>query len=232
MEVIFLAYSYSQGGRELARSVEALISNQDIRVVTGEVLEGQLLTPAVEKKIKESDALVAIFTPEVQLANGGALASTWVQSELTFAQNQKMPSVALVQKGVAPPGGLAQGNEYVDCDPVQPLPGFLKLAGIVGAWKLHGGRRVRVRVLPTELERELGQKLPDACHYRLTREADGAELYDWRPARLRVEPGGAFAFLENVQKDALIELKIAINNKTWGSRATPQWYHVQLEDKG
>lgn len=234
MDVVFLAYSYNPIGEELARSVETLLSNQDVRVVTGEVAEGQPLTQKVKSLIEGSDSLVALFTPHTQINGGpyGWLASQWVQSELDFASLKQMPSIAFVEKNVAPPGGLLQGNERIDYDPGQPLPAFLKLASVVGAWKLNQGRRVRVRVLPAELEKELGQPAPQKCEYRLTRETDGAQLYDWRPARLSIQPGGAFAFLENVQKDALIELKIAVNNKTWGSRATPQWYHVQLESKG
>jgi hypothetical protein len=234
MEVVFLAYSYGTVGREVARNVELLVSNQDVRVVTGEVLEGQPLTPAVQNKIANSDALIAVLTPEVQVATPqpGWMASNWVRDELMFAGTQKKATIAFVHRDVGQLGGMLQGSEYINYDPAEPLAGFLKLAATVGAWKVTLGRRMWVRVLPMELERELGLQTPVTCEYRLTREADGMSIHEWRQARLQIKPGGAFAFLENVQKDALIELKIAVNNRRWGSRATPQWYHVQLEIPG
>lgn len=75
MNKVFLAFPFnSKGGKpvlNLVRDIGRLLQSHGLAVVTGETLGGQELTPAVQKRIQESDALIALLTCEKKLAGRG-----------------------------------------------------------------------------------------------------------------------------------------------------------------
>ena len=54
---VFLAYAFRDQDRDLVADVEALFESHNVRLVTGEQLGGQALTPAVKERILESHGL-------------------------------------------------------------------------------------------------------------------------------------------------------------------------------
>lgn len=229
METAFLSYSFEPEARELARKVERLMESHELGALTGEVLEGQPLTQAVLDLIGAADATIAVLSPKFTAANGALLPSAWVQQELAFAIARDKPCIAMVDTRVQVAGAMV-GYEHIPYDLADLLPAFLKLSETLGAWKRRRGRRVKVRIFPGQLESTLGNfpaGTPE-CRYRLTRENSGAMVRDWKVANVRLEPGGAFAYLEAVPTDTLLEVQIRLPTESWGSRATPQWLHVEL----
>ena len=236
MERIFLSFSFrpnDEPTENLVSYCEHLLAACDLVLNIGDVLEGQPLTPAVTDLIDRSDALIAILSPRDAIAGGRFHPSMWVRDELTYARAKGKPALAVVFSGVDLGGAWAE-NERVDYDPAAPIAALTKISRTLKAWKRRHGRRVKVRLLPPQLEPEIGNVASiKRCMFRLTQEVTGDELAGWRTATTRLEPGGAFAFLDGVTSDAIIELQIEFAaSGTWNSRATPQWLHIELSKQG
>jgi hypothetical protein len=233
METVFLSYSFKKTPPELLGLIESVLESHDIRPITGEHLEGRPLTPALEARIKEADGLIAILSPAAKLPGGKKFQPTmWVVTELERARGLSKPTITLNHPQVAK---LPGEHEYIALDPKGPHPALLKLSHTVAGWKRRAGRRAKVRLLPAALEPSLDAALrADAAQgrYRLSAGEGGpVGPKDWRGSPLRVEPGGAFAYLRDVPWDALIELELTIQGKRWRSVATPQWLHVEMKEE-
>lgn len=229
MKTVFLAFAYRPEDRELSAHVEQLLGSHDVRVTTGERLGGAALTPAVQKRIEDSDGLVGLLTRRDQLANGNWTTHQWVLDELAYARSRNKPAIAVVEDGVNV-GGMFQPHEYIALDRQHPLPAFLALSDTVREWKTEIGRTLRVRILPDTLARRVTQG--DAqirCRHRFH---GGGRYTDWKETTPFREPGGTFLFLEGVKEDYTIQIEIDDSRTKWVSDNTPQWMPVQLTRRG
>lgn len=225
METIFLAHGFWPEERAFASRVESVLASHGLKPVTGDVLEGQPLTSEVQELIRASDGLVALLQARPP-ADGGM--SLWVRDELQFANAIDIPAIA-VQESTVPVAGMNADDARVDYVPGHETDALLDLSARLGLWKRKHGRRVKVRILPEDAERSLqGVSGPPQCEYQLRGPRNGQILRPWSSAPILLEPGGAFAFLERVPNEALIELRFSGAQETWASRATPQWLHVEL----
>jgi hypothetical protein len=224
VETVFLSYSFNDTARGVLDIVERVLASQDLRPVNGEILEGRPLTTELEARIKKADALIAILTPEAAKPDGTFQPTLWVYSELQAARVIKKPNIALrYPKVVEPPGDY----EYVAFDPDDPYQGVLKLNSTLAAWKRTTGRRMKVRILPRELESIINAGGAQG-EYRIS-SFDGTDARDWCPVDLlRVEPGGAFAHLCAVPPDAYVQVRIHAAGQWWQSVSTPQIPLVEM----
>ena len=226
---VFLAFSFRPQDEDFVRRVEALLESHGVQVVTGEVLGGQVLTPAVKKRINESDAVVALLTRRDKLVSGRWSTHDWVRDELSHARTKKKPAIAVVDVAVDV-GGVYQEHERVDFDPKRESLALLKLSQTVGEWKHQFGSLVKVRILPDALGQRvaaIGGKAK--CEFRLTRQGRTTK---WFPASSVPEPGGTYAYVRGADEDALIQLRVRLPNETWISPAAPQWMDATLSKAG
>lgn len=221
---VFLGFSFRKEDRDLVGDVQTLLEAQRVRLVTGEITAGEVLTPAIKSLIEESDALVALLTARDQQANGRFTTHEWVRDELNHAREKKKPAIPLVDKSVEL-AGFYQEHERIDYDPAAPLPAFLKLTRTIGEWDRKAGHLVKIRVLPDSLGQRLGADDAAICRYRLTNDGKSTE---WFEGRILREIGGAFAYVPGVERDSLIELRVKFGNETWTSVAEPQWMQMKL----
>src|SRR5262249_19478939 len=97
MDSVFLSYTYSpaptfeEETNDLVKSVRIILEAMGIsKVVTGEDLGGQQLSAEVKQRIESSQALIALETPCMELANGqGYIASEWVRREFSHAEDHR-----------------------------------------------------------------------------------------------------------------------------------------------
>jgi hypothetical protein len=221
MRTVFIGFSFEQD-RSLAAHVETLLDSHGIRSVTGEVLGGGALTPAVEDRIAKADAFVGLLTARTQLPNGEYTTHGWVRDELVIARLKQKPAVALVDHRVAL-NGAYQEHERIRFDTTEPLAAFLKLSLTISEWKRNSERLIRVRVLPDSLSRRLRDA--PGCQFRITNEGKRGK---WQHGELSLEIGGLFAFVRGAGENSLIELRIRRGNEVWASLAAPQWIHLRL----
>jgi hypothetical protein len=225
MQRVFLAFSFRNQDQDLVRRIEALLESHDIQVETGEALGGQALTQAVQKRIDESDALVAVLTRSERLASGKWSTHDWVRDELNYARTKRKRAIALVDVAVDV-GGTYQEHERIDLDTKKESLSLLKLSQAVSEWKREWGRRVKIRILPEDLGhtvRSVGDRAK--CHYRLTRQGTQSK---WLLASLVPEPGGTYAYIRGATEEDLIQLRVSLPGESWISPAVPQWMDATL----
>lgn len=221
---VFLAFAFRDEDKPLVGYVERLLASQSIQISTGENLEGRQLTPEVQRRIENSDALVALLTRRDQLANGGWTTHQWVCDELGWARANGKPAIALIEDDV-PVGGMYLSHEVIALSRATPLEALLRLAETVGAWKQDMGRSVKVQIAPEEIARKLGQG-GAICRHRLWQRGSYTAWQDVTPVP---EAGGTFVYLDGVRDDHLIQIEARENGAVWQSPATSQWMLVQLK---
>jgi len=226
---VFLAFSFRTEDKPLVNYVEQLLASQLVNMVTGERLGGEQLTPAVKARIEQADALVALLTRRDQLSSGGWTTHDWVKDEIGYARAKGKRAIALIEGGVNV-GGMYEPHECIHLIRDSVIDALLILSETVGLWKREQGRTVKVQILPQELAQKVGANGPGIrCMYRLCLNGKYGE---WREAMPVPELGGTFLYLEGVQDDQLIQIRVEEPNKVWQSPAAAQWLQVQLNSGG
>lgn len=224
---IFLAFAFRDEDKVLVSHIERLLASQNVQLITGERLGGEHLTPEVQKRIKESDALIALMTRREQLQGGGWTTHSWVQDELSWARAKDKLAITLVEEGITM-GGMFQPHEWIPLIRDNPLEALLRLAETVGEWKRSSGRQIKVQIAPDDIASKLGDG-EVSCRHRLWQQG---KYTDWREVTPVPEVGGTFLYLEGIREDHLIQIKAEEPGKTWQSPATSQWMLVQLKTGG
>lgn len=227
---VFLAFAFRDSDKRLVSQIDQLVSSHLIQTVTGEGLGGEALTPAVQKRIDECDALIGLLTRRDEIAQGKFTTHQWVLDELGYARANHKRAIALVETGVEA-GGMNQSNEYIPLDRNDPLPAVLALSEALGVWRAEIGRHLKVQLLPRDLARKVGANENGIrCSHRLwSRGKTGA----WVEVQPVPEGGGTFIWIEGVKDDDLIQIKVESNGrKVWQSVATSQWIQIPLSSGG
>lgn len=227
---IFLGFAYRDADKDLAGWCDQLFASMFAHTVTGERLGGDQITPAVQARIDQCDALVGLLTRRDPKVDGSFTTHDWVRDEITYART-KGKRVIAVMESMVENSGMFQGNERIDLDRANPLPAFLRLAETVGEWRRAMGRTVKVQILPPKIARTVKSSQGAVqCSHRLW--SRGVRR-DWVPVHAVPEENGTFVWVDGVQDDDLIQIKIdGIGKKSIESPAISQWMQIQLEPGG
>jgi len=227
---VFLAFSFRNEDKPLASYIEQLLASQFVHVVTGERLGGDQLTPKVKARIEESDALVGLLTRRDPLANNaGWTTHDWVKDEIGYARSKGKRAIAMVEQGVTV-GGMNDPHEHIPFTREELISAVLVLAETIGVWKHEVGRTIKVQILPAELAQKLGTNGQGVkCQHRLCL---NGKFTEWRDSIPVPEVGGTFVYLEGVQDDQLVQIRVEEPNKVWMSPATPQSLQIRLDNGG
>ncbi len=226
---LFLAFSFRPEDQSLVRQVDQLLSSHLVQVITGERLGGEQLTPAVKARIEQADGLVALLTRRDPLAAGGWTTHDWVKDEIGYARARGRKAISIVEDGVSV-GGMHEPHECIHFHRDNLVDGLLILSETIGLWKLERGRTVKVQILPPDLAQRLGTGgAGTTCQHRLWLNGKYSE---WREVTPVPELGGTFVYIESVQDEQLVQLRIEEPGKVWVSAATAQWLQVQLTPGG
>ena len=226
---IFLGFSFGDEDKTIVDQVDQLIASHLVQVTTGERLGGDQLTPAVQKRIDEGDAIVAMLTRRDRRQDGKWTTHQWVLDEIGWARAKGKRAIALVESGVEI-SGMFQPHEYIVLDKAHPSEALLALSETIGLWRKEVGRTVKVQVLPDEIAQlivadENGAKL----RHRLWQDGSCSQ---WQALTPVPEIGGTFVFVKGVQDDHLIQLQVQQANKSLESSATSQWIQVKFKSGG
>jgi hypothetical protein len=230
MNRIFLAHTFeSKGGRRvqaLVTSIGRLVRSHGLACETGASLGGNQLTSSVQRRIRESDALLALLTREEKLARRNAWRPTqWVQGELTIARQGGRSAIAIVQDGVEI-GGPFSENEHIPLNLDEPSEALLRVSETISLWKEQAGRYLLIRLLP-EAAANLATNGNSRCQFRLVPPAGPPG--EWQNGIVRVQPGGVFLAVPGVKEDVAIDVEILEGQAPrWKSGEFPQWVHVEM----
>lgn len=229
MKRVFLSFSFRDRDRDVVAWLDQLVRSHDIVPITGKRLGGEALTPAVQARIEESEAVIALLSRRDELAGGGWTTHPWVRDELNYARGRNMRTIALVEEGVQT-GGAYGEDEWIPFSRENPLEAVLALSDTIALWKRQTGRLVKIQILPDTLAQEAALAAGTmTCWYRFV--IDG-EYTEWREAQQVGEVAGTFIYITGVQDDYLIQLRIEHENNRWMSLATSQWVPVELRPAG
>ena len=143
---VFLSFSFGSEDKELVDQLQALLRSHGVRPVTGRVLNGEPVTPAVLQRVASCHGLVALMTRRDRLGGGTKTggAHPWVRDD-QFVRGQGLPSISIVEDGVEIEGAYPE-NERLPLVREQPLSVFLQLSERLANWKQDFGRkRFRLR---------------------------------------------------------------------------------------
>jgi hypothetical protein len=223
----FLAFAFRDEDKELVGHVDRLLASHSIFSVTGEGLGGEQLTPAVQQRIDETDALIGLLTRRDAKVNGTFTTHQWVLDEIAYARNHGKRAIAVVEDGVDI-GGMYQPHEYIQLDRDNVHLALLRVSETIGQWKRESGRTVKVQLLPEDLALQIGAN------------GEGVEGNLWRASKQTgwttltpvPEGGGTFVYVGGVQDDHLIQIRFKEEGNVWWSPATSQWMQVRLTPGG
>jgi hypothetical protein len=227
---VFLAFAFRDSDRALVNYIDRLVTSHLIQTTTGEGLGGEALTPTVQRRIDDSDAVIGLLTRRDPMQNGMFTTHQWVLDELGYARGNRKRAIAIIESGVDF-GGMYQPNEYIPLDRNDPLPALLLLSQVLGEWRAETGRLVKVQILPQVLARKLGANEDGIrCSHRLWSRGRNRSWVQVKPIP---EGGGTFIWIEGVRDDDLIQIKVeGDGRKVWRSVASSQWIQIPLSTGG
>ena len=227
MNKIFLGFSFRPQNEQVVRNIDRLVRSHGLVLVTGEILGGAGLTSAIQSRIVEADALVALLTREEKIEGQETWRPTgWVNSEYISARARSQRAIALVEDSVKVDGSYAE-SEHIRIDLQCPCEAMIRLSETIGFWKFEAGRSLEIRLLP-EAAATLAATESARCEYRVVPPNGNAP--PWQVGQPRPKPGGVFLIIPGVRQDAAIEVRIMEGNTArWRSVESPQWVHVELK---
>jgi hypothetical protein len=224
---IFLGFSFRPENERVVRDIDRLVQSHGLVLVTGEILGGAGLTPEIQRRIAEADALVALLTREEKIDGQEAWRPTgWVNTEYISARARRQCAIALVEDSVKVDGAYAE-SEHIRIDRQCPCEAMVRLSETIGLWKFESGRSLEIRLLP-EAAATLAASEGARCEYRVVRPMGSAP--PWQEGRAHPKPGGVFLIIPGVRQDEAIEVRIMEGNTArWRSVESPQWVHIELK---
>lgn len=226
---IFLGFSFRGEDKDIVEMVGQLIASHLVEMKTGERLGGEQLTPAVQRRIEECDALVGVLTRRDRRQDAKWTTHQWVLDEIGWARAKNRKVIALVEQDVDV-GGMFQSHEHIPLDKNNPIQGLLTLSDTIGLWRRERGRTVKVQILPEAIAQKVGDGGNGVrCRHRLWL---GGAYSPWQDLVPVPEAGGTFVFVNGVQDEHLIQFQVHQASKSWQSVATSQWIQVTLKSGG
>lgn len=223
---LFLSFTFADQDREMINQIERLLASHSVRIINGRRLGGRLLLDEIQRRIKNSDGLIALMSRFGQVNPNQWTTHPWVQEEFGVATQANMRNIALLEDGVTPPGSVAQ-FEHIPFDRNNRTEALLALSETLGLWKDEVGRMVKVQILPEDLARSIGQGNGNfRCQYRVFSEN---KFSDWSDVTPVLEPGGTFVFLNRVHDDQSIQILVTSGQNKWASPVRSQWMEFRLE---
>ncbi len=229
---IFLAFAFRDEDKDLVSDIKQLLVSHGVQINSGETLGGEELTPAVKEEIDNSHALIAVLTGRDRLSGGGWITHQWVVDELNYAHEKKKMAIALLEEGTVLKG-MAVSHQHIPLNKEKPIKAILELSQTIGKWKSKVGRTLKFQVLPKSLADQLANGTLK-CKYRLWAKGNTkSEWEDAKEARISPEDFATFVYVDGVQDDQLVQLKVEAHGMgaDWLSPAKAQWMQIELSEK-
>jgi hypothetical protein len=213
---IFVAFGYNKRDAWVRELVIPLIEAFGGEAVTGEELQGEIVSEAVRQRIATSGGLIAFATRRDKLVSGGWNTHRWVTDELSLAIGRGQRVVEVRESEVDSQGGNAGDRQVIHYDEVNRDRCLIELAKILSRW--HQDRDVRLQLIPEECAQEIFPLLTKPGFRSVYRLYIDGEEYSDRACRILPVVGGLHVQVRDVPRDALIQLEVNYLDRTWRSR--------------
>ena len=212
---IFLAFGYNERDSWIKDLVFPILEAFAAETVTGEDMQGDLITDEVRDRIRSCTGMLGFRTRRQELANGTWDSHRWVSDELAAAIALGVRAVEVRQTGVDPQGGLAGDRQWVSYDESKRDQCLVEIVKTLGRW--GRGLSIDLQLLPQEAARQIRPLLArpgSRCTYKLVQG-------HWEPpdreAPIRPTPSGLVVHIPELPVDALVQVRVSAGGKSWTS---------------
>jgi hypothetical protein len=211
---VFIAYGYRDSDRWIEQLVFPLVEAFGGIVATGERLEGEQISPGVEREILGSDGLLAFATRREPAGDERFTTHRWVYEELAIARQRGRKVLEVRETGVDPQGGYAGDLQRIDFDAAEREQLLIKLAAVLGRWAREADKQIQL--LPRGVAEDISSLLSTpgfTAEYTVLERGRPQQ-----PERVEVLPiqGGLFAFARPPE-GAYVRLRVAAAGRSWAS---------------
>lgn len=228
---VFVGWSYE--AKWVENYAIPIIKSFGVEVVTGQELQGEVITDGVKKLIADSDAFVA-FTTRREQDGQKWKTSDWVVDEIKYAKAIEKPRVLEIrEEGVDYPNKIYEERQYIIFPTDDRLACLRDLAKAISRWTVLS---FKLTLLPDQFITNIRTRLLNnrySCRYSITRR--GKLLYQDRNARISRDGVGLCIFVNDLPaeifsySDALIEVEIEAGEQFWTAARYLSSYEVDLE---
>nr|WP_315393987.1 hypothetical protein [uncultured Duganella sp.] len=237
MQRVFLSYTYAPHPdhaddlSNLEKKVRRVIDAMGLRVIDGQHLGGRLLDEEIQKRIREADALIALYTPQADPRDGTACIPRFVDSEFQHARAIGKATFR-VQHTALPVGGLGDRDEHTVFTPNTLVDVLMKILQTLSFWKSEHGYPVQIKIVPDDLAERYGDSAGDRCEYKLLL-AGSSEPAAYRTTSIVPEPGAAFVYIPDFMDGAKVRVRLTVAGQEWRSHfVAPHMGGVELRKIG
>ncbi len=215
---IFVGYGYQERDQWVEKLIFPIIEAFGSEVVSGKEVYGKIISEAIRRQIKQCDALIAFMTRRERI-DGEWNTHRWVSDELATALAYDLPALEVREVGVADQGGIAGDRQRIKYDEKFRDECLVELVKAIGQW--HRISTVDLQLLPKKFVDEVRPLLRHAgfrCTYSLIE--GNKENWDIQ-ANIRPITGGLFMKLKDVSRQALVQIHVEAEGKSWTSDFEP-----------
>lgn len=212
---IFVGFGYNDNDKWINDLIIPFIEELDCDVVTGEKMQGEILSEGVLARIGDSDACIGFLTKRGDPdANGVYGTHSWVISELTAALTLKKTIFEIREKGIDPQKGMTGDRQRYEFTDKAAL--MLEIAKFISKEKSKLVYKTLI-LQPKEFTDQIKPSLKfSKCKYRFLHKA---KFYDPEEVKLEKLGQGSLGIIirKIPSEEALIEITVESPGGNWSS---------------
>jgi hypothetical protein len=212
---IFVAFGYNERDQWIPDLVFPMIRAFRDEVVSGEDIQGEQITDAVRREIKQANALMAFATRRKKLNNRSWSTHRWVTDELAYATANNLHVVEIREKGVDEQGGIVTDRQRIIYDERERDKCLVEIVKTLGNW--HASDTIELKLLPDECMQAVRPHLRDPnlrCTYQIL---ENGRLGEMIPSQILPITGGLFVRAYQVPPKSFIQIRIECGGRWWSS---------------
>jgi hypothetical protein len=213
---IFVAFGYNERDQWIPGLVFPIIKAFGDEVVSGEELQGQQITDAVIREIRQSNALMAFVTRRDKINENRWTTHRWVTDELSHAIAFKLPVAEIREAGVDEQGGIAGDRQRIIYNESERDQCLVEIVKTLGNW--HSNETIELKLLPEECIQAVRPLLRNPalrCTYQIL-ERNGI-MGEETQAQILPITGGLFVRAISVPPMSYIRIRVECAGKSWSS---------------
>ena len=213
---IFVAFGYNERDKWIPNLVFPIIKAFGDEVVSGEEVQGEQITDAVIREIRQSNGLIAFATRRDKINKNRWTTHRWVTDELSHAIAFKLPVAEIRETGVDEQGGIAGDRQRIIYNESERDKCLVEIVKTLGNW--HSSDTIELKLLPSECIQAVRPLLKNPglrCTYQIL-ERNGM-MGEEISAQILPITGGLFVRAKNVPPMSFIQIRVECAGKTWSS---------------
>jgi hypothetical protein len=213
---IFVAFGYNDRDRWIPNLVFPIVKAFGDEVVSGEEVQGEQISDAVIREIRQSNALMAFVTRRDQISENRWTTHRWVTDELSHAIAFQLPVAEVRESGVDEQGGIAGDRQRILYKESERDKCLVEIVKTLGRW--HASDTIELKLMPDECIQAVRPLLRNPglrCMYQVL-ERNGT-MGDPVPAQILPITGGLFVRARNVPPMSYIQIRVECAGKSWSS---------------